>query len=330
MLDVANAANVSRSTASLVLRGSPLVAEPTRARVMEAMSTLGYVYHRGAAMLREGRTRTIGLLVNDIANPYVAEFVAFLDQALERGGQVALLANSAESDTRQQQVLLRLREHSVDGVVFSPAEDSDERVIDELEFWQTPFVQALRYVSQTRGDYAGADYAEALRLAVRHLVALGHRKIAYIGGGPKPHSASREREQGFADEMHRQGLTAHRQHVGGVTGLDGAAAISDMMAQPDPPTAVICYNDPVAQGVLGRLQAHGLLPGRDVAVVGVDDLPSSAASWPSLTTVATAMNEVGAAVVALLARRIADPHAPVRRVVIAPRLIVRQSCGARE
>jgi len=327
LIDVARKAGVSRSTASLVLRGSDLVADGTRERVTEAMQALGYVYHRGAAMLREGRTRTIGLLVNDIANPYVANFVSFLDQSLERDGQVALLANSAESVTRQEQVLLRLREHSVDGVVLSPAAGSTEALLDGLDAWRTPYVQALRYVSTTRGDYAGPDYAEAMRIAVTHLADLGHARIAYIGGGVRDHSAMRERTHSYQSEMSRRHLSP-TQHKGGVTGRDGADAVRDLMRDATPPTAIICYNDGVALGAMSELLRQGRQPGRDVAVVGIDDIPASASVWPTLTTVATGMQEIGAAAVELLTRRLAEPQAPWRREVVKPTLIIRQSCGA--
>src|SRR5213079_3017474 len=140
---------------SLVLRSSPLVAKTTQVRVQLAMDELGYVYHRAAANLRAGSTETIGLLVSEITNPFYAELTAGIDDALDRAGWVAFLANAAESPARQDRFIVRMREHRVDGLLLSPAEGTDPELMDRLRQAGIPVVQILRRIGKGKSDHVG-------------------------------------------------------------------------------------------------------------------------------------------------------------------------------
>lgn len=327
LVDVAKRAGVSRATASLVLRNSPMVADKTRDRVRAAMEELGYVYNRGAANLRAGRTHTVGLLVCDINNPFFAEMTAGVDAALSEAGWVAFMANSAESPERQDQFLQRMREHNVDGVIVCPAAGTSPDLPERLRRWELPCVQALRFVSRD-GDYAGVDYEFGIEQVASHLIRLGHRRIA-LAGGDRMHSATQARYRGFKAALERNGLDGSLIVRSPLTRRGGIDAINALLDRPDPPTAVVCFNDVVAFGVMLGLEARGLRAGRDIAVTGFDDVPDACLSRPPLTTVATSAYHVGEEAARLLLRRLADPQHTPEQVILPTRLVVRESCGAK-
>src|SRR6516165_2544869 len=181
--DIARHAKVSPATASLVLRNSPLVAAETRARVLASINELGYVYDRAAANLRTRLTHTVGLIVCEITNPFYAELTAGIDEALDRAGWVAFLANTAESPLRQERFIARMREHRVDGFLLSPAEGTDPEQIRGLRRLGIPVVQFLRRLERVDVDHVGADFRLGMTLATEHLIRLGHRRIAFVGAG---------------------------------------------------------------------------------------------------------------------------------------------------
>ena len=329
--DVAVQAGVSRATASLVLRGSTRVAAGTRARVHAAVEALGYVYNRGAATLRASRTQTIGLVVTDLTNPFFAEMTIGVDRAMEAEGYVSFLVSTGESLERQERFLRRMREQGVDGVVLCAAAGTTPAMIRQLREWRLPCVQALRHVAPAAGeegpDFAGADFQFGVEQTVEHLVRLGHRRIAYIGG-QLLHSATRERWTGFARAMRRHGLDDRQILRTPLTRRAGADTIGALLDGPAPPSAVICFNDILALGVMLGLERRGLRAGRDVAVTGMDDLPDAAQTEPPLTTVATLPRLVGEESARLLLRRIAEPDGARERIILPARLVVRASCGA--
>ena len=326
LTEVADHAGVSRSTVSLVLRGSPLVAAETRERVQAAIEALGYIYNRGAATLRAARTQTVGLLVCEINNPFYGEMTAGVDDVLDKEGLVAFLANTAESPERQDRFLQRMREHNVDGVILCPAAGSRPDLLDRLRQWRLPCVQALRFLSARDGDYAGVDYEFGMEMVTEHLIRLGHTRIAFVGGN-LAHSATTARRTGFTAAMRRHGLSPDMTVRCPLTRRAGAETIGTLLDRPDPPTAALCFNDVVAFGVMLGLEARGLKAGRDIAVTGFDDVPEAALSRPALTTVATSARQIGQEAARLLLRRIADPQGPQERVILPSRLVVRESCG---
>ncbi|HYG90276.1 MAG TPA: LacI family DNA-binding transcriptional regulator [Azospirillum sp.] len=327
LTEVASHAGVSRSTVSLVLRGSPLVAQETRDRVQAAIEALGYIYNRGAANLRASRTHTVGLLVCEINNPFYGELTAGVDDVLDAEGWVAFLANTNESLERQDRFLQRMREQNVDGVILCPAAGTQPEVLDRLHQWQLPCVQALRFLSARDGDYAGVDYQFGMELITEHLIRLGHTRIAFIGSN-LAHSATQARRTGFTAAMRRHGLSPDLVLRCPLNRRAGAEVIGALLERPDPPTAAMCHNDVVAFGVMLGLEARGLKAGRDVAVTGFDDVPEASLSRPALTTVATSPRQIGHEAARLLLRRIADPQGSPERVILPTRLVVRESCGA--
>ncbi len=322
--DIARHAAVSPSTVSLVLRDSPLVAEATRIKVRATMEALGYVYNRGAANLRSRRSNTIGLVVPEITNPFYAELVAGIDTVMDNSGWVAFLANSAESPERQDRFIQRIREQNADGIILAAAEGSEPELIQRLSAWRVPCVQALRRIGDGPGDYVGPDYRLGVSMAAEHLIGLGHKHIAYIGGARRT-SALRERLAGFRGAMKRHGLDASTVVSCPATRDEGVKAIRELLQAATPPTAAICYNDIAAFGVILGLLEAGRQPGIDFNLVGFDNIAEAALSRPALTTIAVEPRQIGQQVAELLLRRIADPAGRPEQVILPPRLIIRDT-----
>jgi LacI family transcriptional regulator len=328
LVEVARDAGVSRATASLVLRGSDLVADETRARVLASMHKLGYVYHRGAASLRTQHSQTIGLIVPDVTNPFFAEMTVGIEARLDQAQHIALLGNSAETLGKQERLLAMMQEYRADGILLCPVADTSAEAIARLRR-RMPFALFARYIEGVDADYVGADNLRGAELATEHLLTLGHQRIAFVGG-PAHSSARRDRVQGYCKALMRRGLPIDPalQLTSPTTREGGHQAIRALLERSDPPTAVLCYNDIVAFGVLLGLQKSGRIPGRDVAVVGFDDIAEAALSQPALTTIAIWPRQIGEEAARLLLECIAAPDAASRQVILGTRLIVRDSCGA--
>lgn len=327
--EVARAAGVATGTVSMVLNDSPLVAATTRAHVQKVMQDLGYVYDRAAALLRNRRSKIVGVSMCDIVNPYYADVTAGIQAALESLGRVLVLGNCAESVPRQQRFLETLREYNVDGLLLTPAVGTPKAHLQRLLEWRVPLVQVTRYVSGVETDFVGNDNRLAARMATEHLLALGHRSIGYIGLNRKT-STGKDRYAGFCEAMKDAGeeLAEDRVVECPASREDGFRAITALFEKGVPPTGVVCFNDLLAFGAMLGLRRLGMEPGRECSVVGLDDVAESALWQPALTTVAIGRDQIGQEAGRLLIARLAEPDRPVERVVLPPRLVVRASCGA--
>ncbi|REC93606.1 LacI family DNA-binding transcriptional regulator [Kushneria indalinina] len=324
--DLAAHAGVSRSTVSLVLQESPLVAKSTRERVMAAVRTLGYVYNRGAATLRSARTHTIGVVVHDIANPFFGAMVAGIDETLQNADYVSFLASTGDSPERQQRLINRLREQRIDALLLCPAENTPETLLDTLERWGLPCIEVMRHVGASpRGHYVGADIRAGMIRAVTHLAGQGHRHIALLTG-PGHSSADRDRMAGFQAAMEDAGLVPDiRTGRGELTRRAGLERTLEIMSEATPPTALICHNDLMALGALLALARLGLTPGVDCAVIGIDDSDEAALSEPALSSIATHPHAIGSAAAELALACLDHPGGEPQRLVLDTSLHLRAS-----
>ncbi|WP_456269067.1 LacI family transcriptional regulator [Kushneria sp. AK178] len=315
--DLAAHAGVSRSTVSLVLQESPLVARSTRERVMAAVETLGYIYNRGAATLRSARTHTIGVVIHDIANPFFGAMVAGIDDTLQTADYVPFLVSSGDDPTRQSRLITRLHEQRIDALLLCPAENTPETLLDTIERWGLPCIEVMRHVGESpRGHYVGADIRAGMIRAVTHLAEQGHTRIALLTG-PGHSSADRERMTGYQEAMQAAGLEPDIRTGGNeLTRRAGLERTLGILEAPTPPTALICHNDLMALGALLALHRRDLTPGIDCAVIGIDDSDEAALSEPSLSSLATHPYAIGqtAAGLALDCLKAAD-GAPQRLVL---------------
>lgn len=332
--DIAREAQVSRATVSLVLRESPLVRADTRERVLGHMRRLGYVYNRAAANLRRRHSSNVALVINDLSNPFFAEFAAGVDEALAAAGYVTLLGSTGESTTRQHAVLGSLLEHDLAAIILAPAEGSVAEEIQAIVGAHTPLLVFNRELAgsgrvRESWDFLGLDNRRGAYLATQHLLGLGHRRIAFFGGHADS-SSCRERRAGYFDALAEVGIAPEPRWLieCAPTRLQAAAQAGALFVCDPAPTAAVAYNDAVALGLMLSLARRGLRAGVDFSVTGFDDIPEASASTPPLTTIAVDPRERGrqAARLALQrARATPDTH---WRAIAPVELTVRASSAA--
>jgi LacI family transcriptional regulator len=328
VVEIAHAAGVSKSTVSLVLQGSPLVNEATRAKVGAVIRDLGYVYNRGAANLRQSNSKSkiIGIVVNDLTNSFFAELAVGVDMVVQSAGYVQFLSNSGESIDRQREVIASMREHGISGLIVSPARGTEAADLKPLVAAGIPVVVVVRNVAGAKVSSLMSDNRAGVVAAVEHLVGLGHRRIAFLGGFPDT-AVFAERLEGYRDAMAKAGLTdcddlivgSAPSRAGGVDAIGRALTLSAA------PTAAVCFNDAVAFGVCDGLRARRLEPGVDFAVVGFDDVIEAKTAVPALTTVSVDPQGMGGRAAQLLLRQINAGKADAEAIVGSVRLVVRQS-----
>lgn len=322
MADVAARAGVSGQTVSRVVNGSPRVDPATRARIEAAMAELGYRPHRAARALRTGRTGTIGVVVATLAtagNSLMLQAVTEAAAAHRHDVAVAL----AGADDTVADAVARLRDQSVDGVI----------IVNEAAALTDPATLAedLRIVVvdapvHPRHLVVQTDHAGGAAEATRHLVDLGHRRIAHLAG-PAGSFAAAERERGWRAALADAGLPATEPARGRWAAASGYAAVHTLLERTPRPTALVVANDQMALGVLRALAERGLRVPEDVSVVGFDDVADAADYSPPLTTVRQHFDRLGAAAVAVLLDGGPSDAAAHGRTVVPPTLVVRASTG---
>jgi LacI family transcriptional regulator len=331
VIDIAKAAGVSKSTVSLVLQGSSLVNDGTRAKVNAVMRELGYVYNRGAANLRQSgsKSKIIGVVVNDLTNSFFAELAVGVDMVVQSAGFVQFLSNTSESLDRQREVIASMREHGISGLIISPARGTDARDLKHLVTAGIPVVVAVRNVAGARASSVVSDNREGISAGVQHLASLGHRRIAFLGGF-RDTAVFDDRLEGYRAAVANCGLELDEDLVVDAqpSRAGGAEAISRALSIADKPTAAVCFNDAVAFGVCDGLRANRLEPGRDFAVVGFDDVIEAKTAVPALTTISVDPQAMGRRAAQLLLKQINAGKAEAESIVSSVRLVVRESCGA--
>lgn len=331
LADIAAGCDVSRATVSLVLRGSPLVNKRTRAKVEAELKRQGYVYNRAAANLRRRTSSSIALVINDLGNPFFAEFAAGVDEALGSAGYVTLLGNTGESPERQQAVLSSLIEHGPAGIILSPAEGSDDARVIAAVGRHTPLLVFNRSLGEASADDAPwdtlvLDNERGTHLSTEHLIALGHKRIAFFGGH-RDSSSCRQRRQGYLDAMKAANLPVAPGWLveSAPTRLEAARQAGALFNRDPAPTAAVCYNDAVALGLMLGLTSRGRRPGEDFAIVGFDDIAESSVSVPPLTTIAVDPRDRGRQAAELVLARIGHPDMEATHTTAPVRLVVRDS-----
>lgn len=326
LVDVAKEVGLSTSTVSLVLRNSPTIPERTRKRVHEAADRIGYVYNRRAAGLRSSQSGIVGVVVNDLTNPYFAEIVAAIQDAMSMKGMVVVLSNTAESLERQREFVDTMREYNVDGIVLCPSAGTSIEFIRHIQSWHRPCILFSRNLPDVEADYVGANNQQAVKLATEHLISLGHRRIAMVGVNDQI-STGRERRDGYLSALKDAGIRfdEHIMISCPASREAGMQAITQLLDIPTPPTATVCFNDILAFGVMLGLRARGLEPGRDFSVSGCDDIAESALWRPALTSVAISRQGIGETIVELLLSRLENVSSTPETRLIEPVLIPRDT-----
>jgi LacI family transcriptional regulator len=331
--DVAREAGLSQSTVSRALRGDTRVAPETRERVMAAAARLGYTPNAMGRSLVLRTTRTIGMVVTDISNPYYPNLIAPLhDELAALDYRMVLFTEQLEGDGEPAgygpEGLKGLVDRGVDGAVLTTS-TLDGAVPRELLRHNLPFVFLTREVDGIPADSVAVDNALGASLMAAEVARFGHRQVGAIFG-PRNTSTGRDRERGFRAGLAAAGVPLPDDAVrhGRYVVEAGHEAMRELMALEARPTAVVCFNDLVAIGALNASRELGLRVPEDVSITGWDDLPM--ASWEicRLTTVRQSMNEMARTAARLVVDRVegrasADP----RRVLFDPELVLRATLG---
>ncbi|WP_037354239.1 LacI family DNA-binding transcriptional regulator [Amycolatopsis orientalis] len=325
--DIAEMAGVSITTVSHVVNGTRAVAEETKAAVLRAIETTGYTGDAIARSLVTGGTRSIGMAISLVANPYFAALMHAIEREASANGYTVLLADTHDTAATERDVVRALRSRRVDGLLITPA-PGDGSVLGELVSLDVPTVLMDRLTTRTDIDQVGAENIQATSALTAHLASLGHRRIGMISGAPGL-TTSDERVLGYRLGLGRSGLSWSPDLVAcGHSSRDGGGlALSTLLALPDPPTALVVANDSMMVGVLHEARRRGLRIGQDLPVVVYDDVEWADLVDPPLTTMAQPIDEIGRRAVQLLLARLADPGRPAETVRLPPTLRHRASCG---
>jgi DNA-binding LacI/PurR family transcriptional regulator len=317
-------AGVAHSTVSRALRDSPLINRETVERIQRIARESGYRPSAAARSLVTRRSDTIGVVVTTIADPFVAGVVCGIEETADQHGLSVFLANSNAEPEREVRVARKFEERRVDGIIVTSSRVGAQYV-PLFSHMQVPVVLLNNQHPSQVAHSVMIDNVQASLDATRHLIALGHRRIAYLGD-QYGYQSDAERYAGYRQALEEGGLPVEPQLVAHGDGKpEGAeAAMADLLALPRPPSAVFCYNDLSALGAMRQISARGLRIPADISVVGFDDLYISQYISPPLTTVRQPMRQMGRMAMETLLQIFSGAESG-HDITVPGELIVRQS-----
>lgn len=319
---VAEACGVSPSTVSRVLSGSVRVSQAKQARVRRAVAELGFVPNTLARALADGRTRTIGLVAQHFESPFYAMLLRGVEETVTTEGYALVVTSGHWDRDEEERCVHALRARRVDGIIVLTGQLEDGFLVDLAR--ELPVVVTGRDLHAPGLHALKTDDHEGARLATRHLLALGHTRIAFIGGDPR-HADAHERARGYRCALAEAGLPVDPALCleGDYLESSGAAAMEKLLAHGTPFTAVFAANDQMAFGAASVLHGRGMRVPEDVSLVGFDDLVTTAHASPPRTTISPHVTDLGRLAARALLDLMAERHPSVGAP--APELIVRQS-----
>lgn len=328
--EIAKATGFSVPTVSRALTNSDYPVSPTtRRRIVEVAQALGYKPNLSARSLRTDQTNTIGVIVDDILSPFVPSIVRGIQDYLKEYDYLSLIVNSDWDPELEQEAITTLVSRPVDGIIF--VEYSHLAVNETLKESNKPYIFVHRLFGSSIKNSIVPDERYGAALAVKHLIALGHRRIAYINGPAGWHTAQR-RLASYQDELAAHGLEIDPALIqpGDWEFEGGYKATGNLLSLAELPTAIFAANDLMALGAIYAIQDAGLNVPEDVAVVGYDNRDITKIFRPRITTVSLPVYEMGQAAAGLLLKQITAGQAEVDEIKIKGQLFVRETCGADE
>jgi DNA-binding LacI/PurR family transcriptional regulator len=328
--EIAKAAGFSVPTVSRALTNSKYPVSPaTRQRIIEVAQAMGYKPNLAARSLRTDQTNTIGIIVDDILSPFTPPIVRGIQDYLKQFDYLGLIVNSDWDPEIEQDAIDMLVSRPVDGIIF--VEYSHFAVNETLEQSNKPYVFVHRlFGANIRNSVVPDDYYGAT-LAVRHLINLGHQRIAYING-PEGWHTSQQRLAGYKDELTAHGLAIDSTLIqpGDWEFEGGNVAATNLLALDNLPTAIFAANDLMALGAICAIQDDGLNVPDDVAIVGYDNREFARIVRPKITTVSMPVYEMGRTAAELLLKQIEEGRQNIDEIKVKGNLFIRETCGADE
>jgi DNA-binding LacI/PurR family transcriptional regulator len=325
MKDVARLASVSVQTVSVVVNDKAVVATDTRNRILAAIDELGYRPQAVARSLRTGATRTIGLMVADITNPFFARMADAVEDHAHGAGYSLILYNTHSDPERERTYFQIAAQRWVDGMLFVTTKDMLHG-LDALRSAGIPVVAIDRIPDDYDGPYVILDNRMSGRLAAQHLLDLGHRDLVHICG-PLDLRLSVERLESFESTVRERGGTPIPHVIGDASWSCGSGyrAMRGLLKGERRPTAVFAANDRLAIGAMRAIVEAGLRIPEDVSVIGVDDIELAAYQTPPLTTIRQNLRDVATLATRMLLDLVSGTDSRQSKVVFKPELVVRQS-----
>lgn len=283
--DIAKEAGVSHTTVSRALRGSSLISEETTKRIQETAHKLGYLPSAAAQSLKTNRSQALGVIVTNVDDPYFSEILQGIEEVAQACSYSLFIAASQHDPERETMIVQAMRQHRVDGVIICSTTFSDE----EGRHFSKYGIPIVVINNQAVEDYRYSIYhddVDGSRQLTRHLIALGHRKIAYLGNSNSGRT-TQDRLAGFRQEMESAGLPMPDCYVYELPGSKpekSVIAVDHFLSLPNRPTAIVCFNDMLAIGVLKNLQRRGVRVPEEISVTGFDNIIFSSYTNPALTT----------------------------------------------
>lgn len=325
--DVARKAGVSASTVSHVVNNTRRVLPDTKKLVEEAIAAVGYRTNTLARALKTATTKSVGIAVSAISNPYFSDIICAIEAECARLGLIVLLSDTQDAPDRELAVVKDLYQRRVDGLILAPAPDPQNRTLRFIDSVGLPCVLVDR-TPNGHFDQVGIRNREAAEMLVDHLAGFGHRRIALVAGHAG-FATTLERIAGYRAGLARHGLEDDPALLiaGNPTTLSATESTHALLSLERPPTALITGNNMATVGAIRAIRARGLKVPRDVSIIGIDDFEWADCFEPRLTLMAQPCEEIGRQAAALLIERIAAPEGKRRTIQLDVVLKERDSCG---
>lgn len=322
---VAKLAGVSIPTVSQALRGTGRISEETRRKVIAAAQQLHYLTDQKAASMRSGENREVGFVINQLSNPFNAEVISGVVDLLEAEGYLVSVLDTRDDANRQRQQLESFIRHGRGGLLWVPTVGTDDTTYSLLKAHGVPTVTFLRNVSPSF-DHVGIRNAEATYKATQHLINQGHKAVAYLGGTQMT-PVRRERIAGYQKCLSDNSCSKPLVWDSEDNKLAGLNSMNELLKAHPEVSAIVCNGDMVALGACLALQRMGFVPGREVSVIGFDDIQDAEAATPRLTTMAVSPVKLGRKLAQVLIARIREPDMPVTVSEVSAELLIRETTG---
>jgi len=333
--DVARECGLAPSTVSNALANKSIVTPATKANVLKVARELGYRVSMTARALRTNRSGTIGLLASDIANSFYADILKQVEEVAWGKGISLFLGSTGFDDAKQSRYITSLIDKQIDGLILTShsLRTTDRKLIKAHNI---PVVCLNRYDRHLNADFVGVDNDRGVRLALEHLVSVGHRSIGFVTG-PAVASAANERLDAYHAVLKEHGITRVDDSLvvlGEYTEVSGREAAQLLLRRTHPPTAIYCANDLMALGVMATAHELGLSIPADLSVMGFDDIDVAAHPLIGLSTISAPRGEMGRLAATMLIERVegaTDPQGepiPFRHIRLAPTMVLRNTVAA--
>lgn len=331
IVDIAKKSNVSHSTVSRALNGSTLISQDTTKRIRQIAAEMGYFHSAAARSLKTNRTQALGVIVSNVDDPFFGEILQGIEEVAQNNGYSLFMAASQHDPEREQHIVQAMREHRVDGVIICSASFSTTQS-NQFSRYGIPIVVVN---NQAAEDYRYSIYhddVDGSRQITRHLIGLGHKRIAYLGNFSSGRT-NIDRLNGFEQELETANLPIPSDYIHNVAGggpENGLEGIKHFLSLRKRPSAIVCYNDMIAIGALQGLYASGLSVPGEISVTGFDNIVFSAFTNPRLTTFDQPKRFIGSEAARLVLDLLNTPAQdnPARLPIVQKikgKLLVRQS-----